>query len=149
MGRRYSIGREIARRFPCCRLDKADQMAMMGARSLLRALVLGTILVAGLLGPSPSSAATTCDPWVAKMVSLQGHVEVSRAGQTQWQPARLNDLYCTGDRIQVGERSRADIVLANQPVLRLDQHTTITLGGLKEQRTSLIELIRGDRKSVV
>jgi tetratricopeptide (TPR) repeat protein len=27
--------------------------------------------------------------------------------------------------------------------LRLDQHTTITLGGLKEQRTSLIELIRG------
>jgi len=118
-------------------------MAMMIARSLLRTLVLGTSLVAGLLRPPLSTAATTCDPWVAKMVSVQGYVEVRRAGQTQWQPARLNDNYCPGDRIQVGERSRADIVLANQPVLRLDQHTTITLGGLKEQRTSLIELVRG------
>ena len=118
-------------------------MAMMVARSLLRALVLATILVAGLLRPPPSSAATPCDPWIAKMVSVQGYVEVRKAGQTQWQRAHLNDNYCPGDRIQVGERSRADIVLANQPVLRLDQHTTITLGGLKEQRTSLIELIRG------
>ena len=118
-------------------------MAMMMSRSLLRALVLGTILVAGLLRPLVSTAATACDPWVAKMVSVQGAVEVRRAGQTQWQPAHLNDNYCPGDRIQVGERSRADIVLANQPVLRLDQHTTITLGGVKEQRTSLIELVRG------
>ena len=118
-------------------------MAMIIARSLLRALILGTILAAGLLRPALSTAATTCEPSVAKMVSVQGVVEVRRAGQTQWQPARLNDNYCPGDRIQVGERSRADILLANQPVLRLDQHTTITLGGLKEQRTSLIELIRG------
>jgi len=96
-----------------------------------------------MLYPALSPAAAPCDPWVAKMVSVQGAVEVRRARQTQWQPAHLNDNYCPGDRIQVGERSRADIVLANQPVLRLDQHTTITLGGLKEQRTSLIELIRG------
>ena len=118
-------------------------MAMMIARSPLRALVFVTSLAAGLLRPASSTAATTCDPWVAKMVSVQGYVEVSRAGQTQWQPAHLNDNYCPGDRIQVGERSRADIVLANQPVLRLDQHTTITLGGLKERQTSLIELVRG------
>ena len=70
------------------------------------------------------------------MVSVQGNVEVSRAGQTQWQPARLNDTYCAGDRIQVGERSRADIALVNQPVLRLDQNTTITFGGVK-RRTNL------------
>ncbi len=40
-----------------------------------------------------SYAAALCDPWVAKMVSVQGLVEVRRAGQTQWIPARLNDLY--------------------------------------------------------
>src|SRR5574337_262286 len=68
-----------------------------------------------------SSAATTCDPWVAKIVSVQGNVQTRRADQTQWQPALLNDTYCTGDRIQVGESSRADIVLTNQPILRLDQ----------------------------
>ncbi len=100
-------------------------------------------LLAGLLYPPLSIAAATCDPWVAKMVSVQGNVEARRAGQTQWQQARLNDTYCAGDRIQVGESSRADVVLANQPVLRLDQNSTITLGEVKEQRTSVIELIKG------
>ena len=93
--------------------------------------------------PQISFAATPCDPWIAQMVSVQGNVEVRRAGQTQWQPARLNDLYCAGDRIQVGERSRADVALANQPILRVDQNSTITLGEIKEQRTALVELLRG------
>jgi tetratricopeptide (TPR) repeat protein len=103
------------------------------------------ILCASLcsLCPSLSLGATGCDPWVAKMVSVQGNVEVRRAGQTTWQPARLNDTYCAADRIQVGERSRADVALVNQPVLRLDQDTTITLGGMRQERTSIIELVRG------
>jgi tetratricopeptide (TPR) repeat protein len=88
-------------------------------------------------------AATSCDPWVARMVSVQGNVEVRRANQTQWQPAQLNDTYCSGDRIQVGERSRANVALVNQPIIRLDQNTTITFGGVREERTSLIELLRG------
>jgi tetratricopeptide (TPR) repeat protein len=104
-------------------------------------LVIG--LIAELLYPSVSPAATTCDPPIARMVSVQGNVEVQKAGQTQWQPARLNDTYCAGDRIQVGERSRAAVALINQPVLRLDQNTTITLGGVKDERTSLIDLARG------
>ena len=77
------------------------------------------------------------------MQSVQGNVEVRRAGQTQWQPVRLNDGYCAGDRVQVGERSRAVVALVNQPILRLDQNTTITFGGVKDERTSLIELVRG------
>ena len=96
-----------------------------------------------LLYPAGSRAATTCDPPIAKMVSVQGNVEVRRAGQAQSQPARLNDTYCPGDRIQVGEKSRADIALVNQPVLRLDQNTVITLAGLKDQRASVIDLARG------
>src|SRR5918996_819132 len=105
------------------------------------------LLITGLLGvllkPPPAPAAAPCDPPVARMVSVQGNVEVRRAGQTQSQPARLNETYCPGDRIQVGERSRADVALVNQPVLRLDQNTTITLAGLKEERASLIDLARG------
>jgi tetratricopeptide (TPR) repeat protein len=96
-----------------------------------------------LLHRDVSLAAISCDPWVARMVSVQGNVEVRRANQTQWQPARLNDTYCSGDRIQIGERSRADVALVNQPIIRLDQNTTITFGGVKEERTSLIELLRG------
>jgi tetratricopeptide (TPR) repeat protein len=96
-----------------------------------------------LFSPLSSFAATVCDPGVAKMVSVQGNVEVRRAGQTQSQPARLNDTYCAGDRIQVGDKSRADIALVNQPVLRLDQNTIITLAGLKDERASIIDLARG------
>jgi len=105
--------------------------------------ILCAILSIILLPSDISLAATTCEPSVAKMVSAQGSVEVRRAGQTQWQPAGLNDTYCAGDRIQVGERSRADVALINQPVLRLDQNTTITFGGVREQRASLIELVKG------
>ena len=106
---------------------------------------IGLLAVIALMWSYPQicSAASSCDPWTARMVSVQGDVEVRRAGETQWQPARLSDLYCAGDRIQVGERSRADVVLANQPILRLDQNSTITLGGIKEQRTALVELLRG------
>ncbi|HEY6012180.1 MAG TPA: tetratricopeptide repeat protein, partial [Nitrospirota bacterium] len=53
------------------------------------------------------------------------------------------DTYCTGDVIRVQKRSRADIELVNQPVLHLDQNTVITLGGLKDGQTSLIELMKG------
>jgi tetratricopeptide (TPR) repeat protein len=109
--------------------------------SLIRVLLVN--LAAILLPPEILRAAAPCDPWVAKMVSVQGTVEVRRAGQPQWQPARLNDTYCAGDRIQVGEKSRADVALINQPLIRLDQDSTITLGGVKEERTSWIELLKG------
>jgi tetratricopeptide (TPR) repeat protein len=92
---------------------------------------------------SSKSQAETCEKWVAKAVSVQGTVEARRTGDTQWQPVKLNDTYCPGDAIRVGKRSRADIVLVNQPVLHLDQNTVITLGGVKEGRRSLIELAKG------
>jgi len=104
---------------------------------------LTLITLALAIYPPLARAATVCDPGVAQIVSVQGTVEVRRAGQTQSQPARLNETYCSGDRIQVGDKSRADIALINQPVLRLDQNTVITLAGLKDQRASIIDLARG------
>ena len=104
---------------------------------------ISSAVVLLLSAPSSVRAATVCDPGVAKMVSVQGNVVVLRVGQTQPQPARLNETYCAGDRIQVGDKSRADIALVNQPVLRLDQNTLITLAGLKEERASIIDLARG------
>ncbi|NIM96914.1 MAG: TonB-dependent receptor, partial [candidate division Zixibacteria bacterium] len=93
---------------------------------------------------SPSAAlAETCEQWVGKVVSVEGPVESRRADETEWQPVKLNDTYCPGDVIRVEERGRADVALVNQPVLRLDQNTTITLGGVKEERTSLVELAKG------
>ena len=90
-----------------------------------------------------ASFAQQCEQWVAKAVSVQGVVEVQRTGQTQWEPVQLNDTFCPGDKIRVDDMSRADLTLVNQPVLRLDQNTSITLGGVKEKRTSVIDLVKG------
>ncbi|MDH3828661.1 MAG: FecR domain-containing protein, partial [Desulfobacterales bacterium] len=105
-------------------------------------LMICAVLLTILLYPE-ASPAKTCDQWVAKVVSVQGSVEVKKVGETQWQASKLNDTYCAGDVIRVEENSRADIALTNQPVIRLDQNTTITLGGMKEERTSLIDMLKG------
>ena len=64
-------------------------------------------------------------------------------GDTQWQPVQLNDTYCPGDTLRVQEYSRADVALLNQSVLRRTQTCTIMLEGVKEERTSLVKLLRG------
>ncbi len=87
--------------------------------------------------------AETCEQWIAKAVSVEGNVEVQRAGETRWQSVKLEDTFCPGDTIRVDDRSRADLSLVNQPLLRLDQNTTLTLGGVKEERGSVVELARG------
>src|SRR5262245_14163439 len=116
---------------------------MKKAVSMLTFLIGGASFVGLLFAPSTAYAAATCDPPIAKMVSVQGNVVVLRAGQTQPQPAQLNETYCPGDRIQVGDKSRADIQLTNQPVLRLDQNSLITLAGVKDQRASVVDMARG------
>ncbi len=98
-----------------------------------------SFLVVGLT-PLVTSAAE-CNPIVATAVSVQGKVEVRRVNVTQWQPVSRNDIFCAGDRIRVGERSRADIALANRAVLRLDQNITITLGGVQKEQALLVDLI--------
>jgi len=45
--------------------------------------------------------------------------------------------------MRVQERSRADVALMNQAVLRLNANTLITLEGVKEERTSLVNLLQG------
>ena len=87
--------------------------------------------------------AAACDQWIAKAVSVEGRVEVQRAGTTPWQTVKLDDTFCPGDTIRVDQESRAGIALENQPLLRLDQNTTITLGGVKAKRGTVVELASG------
>lgn len=100
-----------------------------------------SFLAVGLTASVTSAA--ECNPIVATIVSVQGRVEVRRVNVEQWQPVSLNDIFCAGDRIRVGEGSQADIALANRAVLRLDQNTTITLGGIQKEQTVLVVLIKG------
>jgi tetratricopeptide (TPR) repeat protein len=84
-----------------------------------------------------------CETWVGKMVSLQGEAFIMRRQNTQWQPAFMNELFCSGDRLRISANSRAAVVLRNDALLRLDQNSTLTFNGIEAPRTFLIDLLRG------
>jgi tetratricopeptide (TPR) repeat protein len=106
--------------------------------------LLCTIALAAWLPPEPSAApAEPRESWVARAVSVQGTVEIQRAGETLWQSVKLHDTLRPGDTIRVQATSRADVALLDQSVLRLNAHTTITFKGVEDARTGLLALLRG------
>jgi tetratricopeptide (TPR) repeat protein len=70
-------------------------------------------------------------------------VEARRAQAATWQPVKLNDTFCPGDTIRVQERSRANVALLDQSVLRLNAGATITVEAVKDERTSVVGLLQG------
>jgi tetratricopeptide (TPR) repeat protein len=108
-----------------------------GARCARWALVL-TMLVPGV-----GQAQERCEPPAARVVSLQGAVELRLAGTDVWTPATLGEPLCFGDALRVGRTSRAALALANDATLRLDERTTLQLRGTAEEQRSLIDLILG------
>jgi len=112
--------------------------------SSLAHMIVQASLLTVLLSSYPGlTAAATQEPWVARAVSVQGAVEAQRVGEAQWQPVQLHDTFRPGDRIRVLESSRADVALLDQSVLRLSANTTITIEANKEERTAVVDLLRG------
>ncbi|MBA2352379.1 MAG: FecR domain-containing protein, partial [Burkholderiales bacterium] len=114
---------------------------MKPLRNACRSLLMVTAL--GAMAESHAQSAQRCEPAAGRIVSVQGNIELRSAGQTEWQPAKLDDALCAGDTLRVKEHSRGSIALANATLLRLDQQTTVTLVGVAEARPSLLELCRG------
>ena len=92
---------------------------------------------------SEVQGAELCTPAMALVVSVQGVVELRRAQGKTWEPALLNSSLCPGDMIRVRQQSRAALRLSNESMLRLDQKTTLTLAGPSEDKTTLIEMLKG------
>jgi tetratricopeptide (TPR) repeat protein len=97
---------------------------------------------------SSVQAAAPCTPEIAKIVSIQGVVELRRSvdGRLQeagWQAAELNVALCPGDMVRTHERSRAALLLSNETTLRLDQRTTLTLAAPDSDKASLMDLFTG------
>ena len=108
-----------------------------------RAVPALALPVLAMLGPSASWAQERCEPAAARIVSVQGTVELQPAGAAVWAAATLDQALCFGDTVRVGRASRAALVLANDSLLRLDQRTTLVLRGLAEERRSLLDLLLG------
>ncbi len=131
---------------PLCRLSSFGSKRVLQGNSpkILRLLLI--LLVASITLAPLSASATTCEQWVAKAVSVEGTVEAKRADETGWKQVQPDETFCARDMIRVLEESRADLAFANQPLLRLDQNSAITLGEIEEEETGLAGLFKGAAK---
>jgi tetratricopeptide (TPR) repeat protein len=111
--------------------------------SLYRVTLLFLVIVLVVSLQPFFAVAQTCEEPIGKMVSVQGTVELQKAGGNRWQPVKLNDTLCPGDTIRVLNNSRAELALANQSVLRINENTTMTLESVDEDRTTLVDLLKG------
>lgn len=115
---------------------------MKSRRSYIIRFIIGVSFLYPYLY-SFAAFAETCEKSVAKAVSVQGAVEVQKAGETEWLPVKLNDTFCPGDKIRVEDKSRADVALLEKSVIRLNANTTITIQEVKDERTSVVDMIKG------
>jgi Tfp pilus assembly protein PilF len=114
----------------------------MNRSSVRWIIVLGGSL-ALLTAFSNPAHSQPCPQWIGKMVSVQGAVEARKAGDDHWLPVNLNDTFCPGDIIRVGSKSRADLTLSNQSILRLDENSEFTLQGLKADNAASLNMLKG------
>jgi tetratricopeptide (TPR) repeat protein len=61
------------------------------------------------------------------LLTIEGKVEVARAGGAVWTAAETNQLLNAGDRVRAGSRSRATIRLLDLSVLRVNELTTLEI----------------------
>jgi tetratricopeptide (TPR) repeat protein len=102
------------------------------------------ILIASL-SSAPALHAQGCEPWVAKIVSAEGRVQVERSGGPKARSVGLGDTLCPGDRIRIGALGRAAVQLADEAetLIRLDEGTTLTFPARKVEKSVLLQLIEG------
>lgn len=121
-------------------------LALQGSsRGLLSPLLLLIVLLITTSGISAHAAddTTACRFPFARVVSLQGSVELQRAGQSGWSElTRLDTPLCQGDRLRAGALSRAALFLQPETLVRVDQNTLVTLSQTAEE--TLVEFFQED-----
>ncbi|MCU7813552.1 MAG: FecR family protein, partial [Candidatus Thiodiazotropha sp. (ex Notomyrtea botanica)] len=87
------------------------------------------------------ATAAECD--VAQAISVQGRVEVLPSNTKAWKSVHQGDHFCPGDRLRLGANSRAGLTLHNETLLRLDEHTSVTINAPAEDGASWLDLLKG------
>lgn len=73
---------------------------------------------------------------------LEGQVQVKKSGETGWSASRPNMILSEGDQIRVQAKSRAELILDNQSVMRLSENTLLTIHKLEEEVATRKETTR-------
>ena len=94
-------------------------------RALL--LSLGLALIPAIETEAQESVAN-CSPAVARVVAIQGSVELQRAAGGRWlRLTRLDTALCAGDRLRTGTLSRAGLFVQPETMVRVNQNSVITI----------------------
>ncbi|MES9968389.1 MAG: FecR domain-containing protein [Candidatus Thiodiazotropha sp.] len=94
-------------------------------------------------GATQLLSASECKTRVARVVSLQGEVEVRPHDDAAWATVTLNDWLCAGSRLRVGANSSTGLILHDETLLRLNELSVITLNAQNQDGVSLLELLKG------
>ncbi|MGH8759125.1 MAG: hypothetical protein ACREVW_06375, partial [Burkholderiales bacterium] len=85
-------------------------------------LLLFLITTSGIPAHAADDSATCRAPF-ARIVSIQGTIELLRARQNDWSKVtRLDTPLCEGDRLRTGARSRAALSIQPETLVRVDQN---------------------------
>jgi tetratricopeptide (TPR) repeat protein len=87
--------------------------------------------------------AGTCHEPVAMAHSVQGQVEQLTTETPNWAPVNVNQVFCPGDQIRVGQNSRASLLLNDDTLVRLAENSTISLSAPEEDGSSWLDLLEG------
>ncbi|MDO8845824.1 FecR domain-containing protein [Methylicorpusculum sp.] len=85
-----------------------------------------------------------CEQWIAKLASGQGKVDIQHPSETRWLSVEQEAIFCPGDKIRTGRRSRATLLLSNQTIVTLDQNSTLIFSQPEEENIPwLLKLLQG------
>ena len=105
-----------------------------------KAILLFSLLLAGLSAPNSYAQTTRCEPWTARIESIEGSLQIQFHETNTWQEGQVGDSLCPGDGVQIHD-GRAALRLQNDTVLRADAGTHIVL--TKTEKPSLLKLLKG------
>ena len=78
------------------------------------------------------------------LLTLEGKVDIARAGSAQWTPGTTNQVLLGGDRVRTGPFSRAAIRLSDLSVLRMSELTTLQIRPPPApDKKPLLEVLKG------
>lgn len=95
-----------------------DGATPFGRTHSLKALITSWLLLACTVAFAQKDMAS-------RLLTIEGRVEVARAGQAAWSAGSANQELRHGDRVRTGLRSRATIRLSDASVLVLKELTTL------------------------
>ena len=84
-----------------------------------------------------------CGHWVAKVISIQGLVEIRKYNTLEWIPAKLNDSLCANDHLRTAPHSRATVQMQEETSIVLKERSTVRFSSQQENEQGIVsELLK-------